>query len=141
MEDSNTQIESFDNKIVESKDINIESNTQTYDSKTTDKNIDSFDDLNYLNSLDDLFLNQFNSNQVENNSENERNQRINLENRYEGSLNQFTQESTHESNQEQKEEQNKENRKKRKRVCPGCEPNFQPNQLAHIGPYGCLGDY
>ncbi len=25
--------------------------------------------------------------------------------------------------------------------CPGCFPDFQPNQLAHIGPNGCLGEY
>jgi len=24
--------------------------------------------------------------------------------------------------------------------CPGCYPVFQPNQLGHIGPDGCLGD-
>jgi gamma-glutamylcyclotransferase (GGCT)/AIG2-like uncharacterized protein YtfP len=24
--------------------------------------------------------------------------------------------------------------------CPGCYPVFQPNQLGHIGPNGCLGD-
>jgi hypothetical protein len=25
--------------------------------------------------------------------------------------------------------------------CPGCYPIFQPNQLGHVGPNGCLGDY
>ena len=25
--------------------------------------------------------------------------------------------------------------------CPGCDPIFQPNQLGHIGPCGCLGEY
>tara|TARA_A100001035_G_C27785614_1_gene504183 strand:+ start:1463 stop:1975 length:513 start_codon:yes stop_codon:yes gene_type:complete len=35
----------------------------------------------------------------------------------------------------------KKNKKKyKKNKCPGCYPIFQPNQLAHIGPYGCLGD-
>lgn len=33
---------------------------------------------------------------------------------------------------EEKEEETK---------CPGCYPIFQPNQLAHIGPCGCLGEY
>lgn len=27
-----------------------------------------------------------------------------------------------------------------KSKCPGCEPYFQPNQMAHVGPNGCLGD-
>ncbi len=30
--------------------------------------------------------------------------------------------------------------KKNKKKCPGCHPIFQPNQLAHVGPNGCLGD-
>ena len=30
--------------------------------------------------------------------------------------------------------------KKSKKKCPGCHPIFQPNQLAHVGPNGCLGD-
>ena len=25
--------------------------------------------------------------------------------------------------------------------CPGCYPIYQNNQLGHVGPYGCLGDY
>jgi hypothetical protein len=25
--------------------------------------------------------------------------------------------------------------------CPGCYPIFQQNQLGHVGPNGCLGDY
>ncbi len=25
-----------------------------------------------------------------------------------------------------------------KRLCPGCYPIFQPNQLAHMDPGGCL---
>jgi hypothetical protein len=25
--------------------------------------------------------------------------------------------------------------------CPGCFPHYQPNQLAHVGPSGCLGDW
>ena len=29
---------------------------------------------------------------------------------------------------------------KNKSKCPGCEPYFQPNQMAHVGPNGCLGD-
>ena len=33
----------------------------------------------------------------------------------------------------------KETIPKRKTVCPGCIDN-QPNQMAHIGPHGCLGD-
>ena len=28
-----------------------------------------------------------------------------------------------------------------KNICPGCHPIFQQNQLGHVGPYGCLGDY
>lgn len=27
------------------------------------------------------------------------------------------------------------------RKCPGCYPIFQPNQLGHVGPDGCLGNY
>jgi len=26
-------------------------------------------------------------------------------------------------------------------TCPGCADDFQPNQQAHIGPNGCLGDW
>ena len=26
-------------------------------------------------------------------------------------------------------------------ACPGCADDFQPNQQAHIGPNGCLGDW
>lgn len=37
-----------------------------------------------------------------------------------------------------KYKKNKKNMKKNK--CPGCYPIFQPNQLAHVGLYGCLGD-
>ena len=29
---------------------------------------------------------------------------------------------------------------KNKGNCPGCYPDFQPNQLAHVGPNGCLGE-
>jgi len=29
---------------------------------------------------------------------------------------------------------------KNKSKCPGCHPDFQPNQMAHVGPDGCLGD-
>ncbi len=38
--------------------------------------------------------------------------------------------------------QNKENidPNKNRPKCPGCWPIFQPNQLAHIGPFGCVGD-
>ena len=37
------------------------------------------------------------------------------------------------SNLEKKEENPK-------KLCRGCHPYFQENQLGHIGKYGCLGD-
>jgi hypothetical protein len=37
--------------------------------------------------------------------------------------------------------QNEGSKKRYKKTkCPGCYPVFQPNQLGHIGPNGCLGD-
>jgi hypothetical protein len=33
------------------------------------------------------------------------------------------------------------NKKMKANKCPGCYPELQPNQEAHIGVYGCLGDY
>ena len=38
------------------------------------------------------------------------------------------------------EEHKKKRLKIEKPKCPGCYPVYQPNQLGHIGPYGCLGD-
>ena len=32
-------------------------------------------------------------------------------------------------------------KKIKKSKCSGCFPDYQPNQLAHIGPNGCLGDW
>lgn len=43
---------------------------------------------------------------------------------------------THENIKEKSEK----SEKSEKKCCPGCYPNFQPNQLAHVGPNGCLGD-
>jgi len=34
----------------------------------------------------------------------------------------------------------KNEEEKPKKLCPGCYPYFQANQLGHIGKYGCLGD-
>jgi hypothetical protein len=33
------------------------------------------------------------------------------------------------------------NKKMKAHKCPGCYPEIQPNQEAHIGVHGCLGDY
>ena len=45
---------------------------------------------------------------------------------------------THTKVFEKKEKKEKTTEKVHK-LCSGCFPIFQPNQLAHIGLYGCLG--
>ena len=31
------------------------------------------------------------------------------------------------------------NKKPKISLCPGCYPTYQPNQIAHYGPNGCIG--
>ena len=55
---------------------------------------------------------------------------------------------THEKQKEKKEQEQKQKQKQREKKekkvrfqCPGCFPIFQENQLGHIGPHGCIGNY
>jgi len=89
--------------------------------------------MNYLNILDELFTLSNNSNIEDQNTNNVNN----FENRIDNeTINEEIDEPSINS-----EEVHDRSKRKRENMCPGCEPIFQPNQLAHIGSNGCLGDY
>ncbi len=118
--ESEQQTQEYDN----SKLNNIDENQET-------QHLDISESLNFLNYLDDLFNNNLSNNNDENKSDEE--SEINIEN---GNMNE-----NEDNNENSDENEVIDNKRKRKDICPGCEPIFQPNQLAHIGPNGCLGDY
>jgi hypothetical protein len=121
--ESEQQTQEYDN----SKLNNIDENQET-------QNLDISESLNFLNYLDDLFNSNLSNNNDENKSDEE--SEINIENSVNGNMNE-----NEDNNENSDENEVIDNKRKRKDICPGCEPIFQPNQLAHIGPNGCLGDY
>ncbi len=128
------QTQEYDNIILNNVELNENQETQ---------HLDVSESIDFLNCLDNLFNNNLSNNDDINNNNNE-------DKSYENTNDNDDDDDDDDDDDESdisiqnNENQNiieNNNKRKRKNICPGCGPVFQPNQLAHIGPNGCLGDY